>query len=158
MQALISNSTSAQPGLNRGSILFRIIGMYDDHRKRKEADEMGKACKAFRFSDALAAYEHMRFEVVEDYGSQAYGHVLYTWDDGERYLARCKNCGGYVLVQNSEFHSFTDSGDSYYSDYFPVGSPEEADELNRKYDGFQIETEFSGRYLMVTNGRLSWSR
>lgn len=116
------------------------------------------ACIAFGFKDAREAYEHMECKTVEDYGGQAYGHYLYTWDDGGRRLARCSKCGGFILIQSSEFHSFTDSGDSYYTDWFPVSSPEEADELNRKYDGFQIETEFKGRYLMRTNGALSWSK
>ena len=115
-------------------------------------------CIAFKFEDPREAYEHMKYEVVEDYGCEAYGHYLYTWDDGYRILAKCKNCRGYILVQSSEFHSFTDSGDSYYTDWFPVSSPREADEFNRKYDGFQIESEFNDRYLMMTNGSLGWSR
>ena len=63
-----------------------------------------------------------------------------------------------MLVQSSEFHSFTDAPDGYYTDFFPVSSLEEADELNKKYDGFAIEREFEGRYLMETNGYLKWSK
>lgn len=122
---------------------------------------MEKACIGFRFSDALEAYEHMRGagKLVEDYGHSAYGHPLYTWDDGGRCLVRCGKCGGYILIQSSEFHSFSDnSDDSYYTDFFPVSSPEEAEDLNIKYDGFSIETEFRDRYLMETNGHVCWSK
>ena len=93
---------------------------------------------------------------VTDYGDTCNKHPLYTWDDGHRTLVRCKNCGGYILVQRSEYHSFTDDPDSYYTDLFPVSSPEEADELNRKYDGFAIERKFKGRYLAETNNRICW--
>ncbi len=114
-------------------------------------------CICFEMEDAAQALEHMQCERVQSYGDEAYGHFLYTWDDGERILVRCKRCGGYILIQKSEYHGFSDD-DSYYTDYFPVDSPEEADELNRKYDGFAIETNFPKRYLMRTNGELSWSR
>ncbi len=112
-------------------------------------------CAAFVMQDVLSAWNHMDLEIVREYGSRAYGHYLFTWDDGERKLARCRTCGGYVLIQNSEYHGMED--DDYYGNYFPVGSPEEADELNRKYDGWEIETKFAGRYLMLDNLRLHWS-
>ena len=114
------------------------------------------ACIGFKMKDAVEAFEHMDLQVVESYGDYAYGHILHTWDDGERYLCRCKNCGGYVLIQNSEFHCMTDGDDSYYHDRFPVDSPEEADELNRKYDGFQIEFDSGIRYL-IGDGGPHWS-
>ncbi len=107
---------------------------------------------------AEEAWEHLReYEKIADFGDEAYGHCLYTWDDGKRVLVRCKKCGGYILIQKSEYHGFSDD-DSYYTDYFPVDTPEEADELNRNYDGFSIEMEFPKRYLMRTNGELSWSK
>lgn len=114
-------------------------------------------CIAFQMQNVTEACTHMKYGVIINYGGEAYGHNLYTWDDGKRYLARCNNCGGYILVQQSEFHSFSGE-DGYYTDYFPVDSPEEADELNKKYDGFKIETMFKKRYLMKTNGRICWSK
>ena len=114
-------------------------------------------CIGFTMKDVAAAYEHMEFELVEAYGDSAYGHYLHTWDDGGRSLFRCRNCGGYVLAQKSEYHGLSDD-DSYYRDYFPVDSPQEADELNRKYNGFEIENRFPEKYIMWTNGELSWSR
>lgn len=109
--------------------------------------------------DPQAAFQHIRSstELVKDYGDYAYGHCLYTWDDGHRVLKRCRECGALILVQLSEFHSFT-GDDSYYADFFPVNSQEEAETLNSKYDGYAIEREFPHRYLMETNFRLSWSR
>ena len=119
---------------------------------------MGKPCMAFSLEDAAAAYEHMKPVPVQEYGSSLYGHSLHTWDAGGRFLARCSACGGYILVQESEYHSFSDAPDDDYTDFFPVSSPEEADELNRKYSGSEIETAFPSRYLMRTNGRLHWSK
>lgn len=117
---------------------------------------MGKECIAFQIRDAKEAMRHMNCDIVKDYGDYAYGHPLHSWDDGKRYLARCRNCGGYVLVQKSEYHGMQD--DDYYTDYFPVSGAEEAEELNRRYDGFAIERLFTKRYLMMTNLRLHWSK
>lgn len=107
-----------------------------------------KVCIAFEMKDANEAAKHLSgYEVIKDYGDQAYGHCLHTWDDGERILAKCPKCGGYILIQQSEFHSFTDGDDSYYRDYFPVSGEEDADEMNQKYDGFALE-ESGIRYLI----------
>lgn len=117
---------------------------------------MEKECIMFQFDDVTEATEHMALEVIQNFGDSAYGHSLHCWDQGERYLARCGKCGGYVLVQHSEFHGAID--DDYYTDYFPVRGFDEADELNRLYNGFDIEVAFKKRYLMMTNLRLRWSR
>ena len=117
---------------------------------------MGRRCIAYKMEDARAAREHMDLRIVRDYGDSAYGHSLHAWDDGGRRLCECAECGGFVLVQRSEFHSYTDGGDDYYTDYFFLDRPEEADELNRKYDGFRIEREYGRRFLCSTNGILHW--
>lgn len=114
------------------------------------------SCVGFDMVDVRDALDHMRYEVIENYGDCAYGHYLHTWDDGKRLLARYKNCGGYILIQRSEYHSIT-GDDGYYTDYFPVGSPRDADALNREFNGFGIESRFTRRYLMETNGQWHWS-
>ena len=113
---------------------------------------MGQPCIGFKEDRAIDAFEHFKgnLEVVEDYGDRCGGHFLHTWDDGCRLLLKCKACGGYVLLQKSEFHGFT-GDDSYYSDYFPVSGPEEAAELNLKFSGDDIEHDFPGRYIMRDN-------
>lgn len=88
-----------------------------------------------------------RYDIVEDYGDSCNGHLLHTWDDGKRILVRCRMCGCYVLIQRSEFHSFTDAPDAYYIDYFAVSDPEEARMLNQKYNGSQLELEFEGPHI-----------
>lgn len=93
-------------------------------------------CKAFDIEDRKEALEHIEMDIIKDYGDYAYGHCLYTWDDGKRLLAKCRKCGGYILIQKSEFHG---SDDSYYTDYFAVEDEEDAEEKNRLYDGFQLE-------------------
>ena len=113
---------------------------------------MGKPCIAFSMENAMDAWKHLRgnMAIVVNYGDEFEGKTLHTWDAGERVLCRCNLCGGYVLWQDSEFHSFTDH-DSYYTNVFPVSGEEEAEELNRKWDGWEIEDEFPGRYLIQDN-------
>ena len=120
---------------------------------------MGHACIAFQMQKIEDITAHWKLKAVEHYGDrdETSGNWLYTWDDGERTLCQCTECGGYVLIQASEFHSFSDAPDSYYEDYFPVDGAEEARRLNRELDGWKIESEFGKPYLMRTNGRLCWS-
>ena len=113
-------------------------------------------CVGFLTENAAEAWEHIGdYEVVERYGDMCGDIVLHTWDDGERFLGKCRRCGGYILIQKSEYHAFDDD---IYVDYFPVSGPEEAHELNRRYSGYMIENSFPGRYLMRTNGKLAWRR
>ena len=115
-------------------------------------------CDAFDMQNPNEALKHIRdnWEVVEDYGSELYNHHLYVFDDGGRILGRCKKCEQLILLQSSEFHSFSDDGDSYYSDYFPVSSIEEAEKLNELYDGHQIESKFKDKWLCKTNSYSIW--
>ena len=113
-------------------------------------------CHAFQIDSAHVARSHMDLERIINYGSQANGIIFHTWDAGERWLGRCRKCGGLVLVQESEYHGFDDDDD--YTDYFPVASEEEAQSYNEKYDGYQIEKKFPGKYLMTTNTfQVRWS-
>lgn len=117
---------------------------------------MKDICEAFKMELPEDAYNHIQdYIFVKSYGSEAYGHRLYTWDEGERYLIRCRRCGGLILVQASEHRGLVD--DDVYVDYFPVESEDEAELLNEKYNGWKIEGEFNGRYLMLTNGKATWA-
>ncbi len=116
-----------------------------------------KPCIAFDMEDAREAYHHMSFITVEDYGGRIYGHDVHVLKSGSRSLLCCENCGGYALGQYSEYWNPVSKERKDYVDYFPVSGPEEADELNRKYDGSAIEKEFPKRYLKRINGKLSWS-
>ncbi|MBQ6268065.1 MAG: hypothetical protein IJK64_09900 [Clostridia bacterium] len=107
-----------------------------------------KECKAFSMKNARKQEKHLRGLItVESFGDFCNGHLLHMWDDGCRLLKRCPACDALVLVQRSEFHSFTDGNDSYYTDFFPVASRQEALELNEKYDGFQLENAFPGKHI-----------
>ena len=103
---------------------------------------MGHPCIGFKEDRAIDAFNHFmgNLERVEDYGDRCEGHFLHTWDDGYRRLLRCRACGGYLLLQSSEFHGFRDD-DSYYSDYFPVSGPEEAAERR----GMTVSEMFVGK-------------
>lgn len=114
-------------------------------------------CIGFQLEMVTDALEHMDYEIIRDYGDYAYGHFLYTWDDGKRLLGRCRKCGGYILIQTSEFHSFT-GDDSYYTDFFPVDSEQEADELNMKYNGFEIESKFNEKYIIRDGIWIGWKK
>ncbi len=131
--------------------------MNEDRIHEEQTKPVGKPCIAFDMDSAEEAVEHWKLKPAEDYGDRQYGHDLYVWDEGCRVLFRCEACGGYVLRQSSVYDRFPFGGEDHYDDYFPVSGPEEADELNRKYDGFAIEREFPGRYLMKTNGKIHWS-
>ena len=123
------------------------------HQKMNKKETVAESpCKGFGMEIAIQAYQHMEFDVVEHYGDSCNGKYLYVFDEGRRYLARCRNCGGLILVQHSELHG---PEDSIFFDFFPVSSPEEAKSWNA-YDGFEIEQVFPGRYLAYTDGRLSW--
>ena len=50
-------------------------------------------CCIFSEDDPEVAKEKWSSQIVQEYGSHCNGHCLYTWDRGERYLARCRHCG-----------------------------------------------------------------
>lgn len=106
---------------------------------------VNKPCIAFSMKNAEEAMKHIDKEAVRRYGWECNGHLLHAWDDEERVLFRCRNCGGYILVQLSELHGM--EYDEYYADYFPVSGPEEAEEPNQKYDGFEIEDKSGKPYI-----------
>lgn len=118
-----------------------------------------RPCIAFEMDDVKDAVEHMSWWTVEEYGDSKYGHDLYVWDDGRRSLLKCRNCGGWCLYQHSTYRNDDDWGkDDHYEDFFPISGPWEADELNEKYNGYDIERAFSGRYLIRDNGKYHLSK
>ena len=110
----------------------------------------GNVCCMFKCKDANQAYKLAKKNLcfVENYGSSCNGRCIHTSDTGERWLGKCKECGSYVLVQESEVWI----NDHYYIDYFPVIDSNHAKKLNAKYDGYQIEDLYPYRKLFVTNG------
>ena len=76
-----------------------------------ELDEGGKLCEAFAMENAEEAVRHIELERIENYGDMAYGHNLHTWDDGHRIFCRCGKCGGYFLMQYSEYHGIGEEKD-----------------------------------------------
>ena len=133
----------------------RGINRTEMYHEKVMPSEEGYPCVGFSMEDAEKAYEHMDKELVKDYGYICGKNILHTWDDGHRALLRCKNCGGYILFQFSEFHGMDD--DCYYVDYFPVTGPKEAQEINEKYNGENVEEEFRQRW-MIDDGRPQWNR
>ncbi|MDO5440898.1 MAG: hypothetical protein Q4F12_05105 [Erysipelotrichaceae bacterium] len=105
-----------------------------------------KKCCIFESENPQEAIKHRKFELVKNYGRKDGNRYLFMWDDGERYLCRCKNCGRLVLVQESEMHM----PDHTYYDYLPVESIQEADEINAKYDGGQFESKYWNELLFET--------
>lgn len=110
-------------------------------------------CKAFTMESPSEAVVHIKnnCDRVADYGDMAYGHILHTWDDGNRTLRYCRECKAYIFTQNSEYHG---PEDGYYTDIYAVESPEEAEELNKKYNGWDLETDYKSKYpqLSYTSG------
>lgn len=67
---------------------------------------------------------------------------LYRWDDGKngyRKLVRCEKCGSFYLVQCYKLNKFSDNSDIQYEDWYPVDDEAQADLLNRKYTGIELE-------------------
>ena len=96
----------------------------------------------FNESDAEKAYAGADFEQVERYPAILYGHRLddngvYWMCNGYRELLKCRKCGNYVLLQ---YHFMKDPYDDGCGDIediviYPVDSPDDADVINRMYEG-----------------------
>ena len=120
-------------------------------------------CHFWETEDAEKAKEAFKGTLVRDYGEYTAledGTVLhynYMWDDGTRFLVRCDECGGLVIMQRSEYHSCFDDGDDYYRDWIPVSSVEEADLLNILRDGLELEG-YPFRHLRGNNFEYFWTR
>ena len=117
-------------------------------------------CHVWEMKDAEEAKESLRGIMVRDYGEDTFLedgtelHGNYVFDDGNRYLLRCAKCGGLVLVQNSEYHSFSDE-DDYYSDRIPVASVEEGDLLNILWGALELES-YPYRNIRGNNFHYFW--
>ncbi len=140
--------------IQKKEYIEQLCDSISDRLEQRVADT--KPCIGFSMDDAEEAYKHMDDrERVKDYGDMSGKNILHTWDDGSRVLMRCKRCGGYILLQLSEFHGMED--DSYYADYFPVSGPCEARWINEKFDGERIEKEFPCRWMIV-DGKPHWNK
>ena len=91
-------------------------------------------------------FDEWNLEFIKDYGSTCNGHELYTWDEGDRSLYRCRKCGAYVLQQYSEIHM----PDATYIDYYPVRDDAHAQEVNRQYNGWTLERDYPYRGVLKT--------
>ena len=132
-------------GMNEGK---KIEGRFPCHVW--EMEDAGEARKSFR---GTVVREYDEYTDLED------GTVLhwnYMWDEGDRYLLRCNECGGLMMVQKSEFHSCFDD-DDYYSDQIPIASVEEGDLLNILWDGLDMEG-YPYRSIRGNNFQYFWKQ
>lgn len=119
-------------------------------------------CHVWEMEDAEKAEKSLRGKLVKDYDEYTdledgtVLHYNYMWDDGKRYLMRCGECGGLVIVQRSECHGFSDE-DDYYSDMVPASSVEEADLLNILWDSLDLEA-YPYRSIRGNNFRYFWKQ
>ena len=131
--------------------------------KAFEKEKNGFLCHIYGIPDGGEAREEFRGEFVKDYGEKLSlkdGRTLhwnYNWDDGDRMLMRCKDCGALLIRQFSEYHSFSDSPDGYYSDWIPVASEEEADLLNILWDAMELES-YPYRHIRGNNFSFFWTK
>ena len=120
-------------------------------------------CHIYDIADAKEAHNSFRGELVKEYGdnvSLKNGKVLhwnYMWDDGSRSLVRCRDCGGLLIKQDSEIHSFTDAPDGFFQDWIPVASEEEADLLNILLTNLEMES-VPCRHLRGNNRYFFWTK
>lgn len=110
-------------------------------------------CCVFGKRDPQIALNELHFDIVKAYGDKCGDVVLHTWDEGQRDLVRCRDCGKLLLRQFSEFHG---EEDSCYVDFFPVENKEDAESLNKQYNGFQIEVYLQRPFLSETNDKAAW--
>ena len=119
-------------------------------------------CHIYEIADAKEAYKSFRGDLVREYGEYVSlddGTILhdnYMWDDGGRYLVRCEECGGLMIMQSSEYHSFSDGPDGYYRDWIPVASVEEGDLLNILFGAMEMEN-VPCRHIRGNNGDIFWT-
>ena len=119
-----------------------------------------KCCLFSHRSPIAASGQAETLEHVKDYGSVyrdpdgTIRHRLHTWDEGERCLRRCPECGALFLVQFSEYHGLED--DDYYTDWFQVDDEATAELINATWDGFALEFRYDGLSLLKTNGRYAY--
>jgi len=91
-------------------------------------------------------FDKSNLEFVRNYGSSCNGHDLHTWDEGGRTLFRCTKCGCLVMEQYSEIHM----PDSTYIDYFPIRDEKHAEEVNERYNGWTLETDYPYKMIFFT--------
>ena len=139
--------------IQRKDWIEQLCDEVNDHLEQRVKDS--HPCIAFSVEDAEEAYKHIEKERVKDYGARCGNSILHTWDDGQRLLMRCKKCGGFFLLQVSEFHGVEE--DRYYQDLFPVAGPNEALTINKTYDGETIELEFPYRW-MIADRKPHWNK
>lgn len=124
--------------------------------------ELRFPCHIYGIADAKEAYDSFFGKMIKNYGDAVTledGTVLhdnYMWDDGGRILVRCKDCGALMIIQFSEYHSFSDGPDGCYEDLIPAASEEEADLLNILLDIRKMEN-FPCRHIRRNNGDVFWT-
>ena len=120
-------------------------------------------CHIYGMADAGEAHRAFRGELVREYGDNVAledGTVLhwnYEWDDGSRDLVRCGECGGLLIRQSSEYHSFSDDPDGYYRDWIPAASVEEADLMNLLLGALEME-QVPCRHLRSNDFSWFWTQ
>ncbi len=104
-----------------------------------------KECCVFRNEKK---FNWSRYERVRFYGSTFEGKRLHTWDDGSRTLYRCKDCGAYILVQESEVHM----PDHTYITIIPVEDERHAEHINRTVSAYELEMNYPGKTICFNLG------
>ncbi|MBQ8541638.1 MAG: hypothetical protein IJ435_09230 [Clostridia bacterium] len=95
--------------------------------------------------------EHKAFEIIKEYdpkpknpdGSTRW--FLFRWDDGKdgyRQLVKCKSCNAYFLVQCYRLSKFADGEGRMHRDWYAIRDEKDADVLNAKYTGMELERNF----------------
>ena len=74
---------------------------------------------------------------------------LYRWDDGKigyRKLLKCRECGCFHLVQCYRLNKFSEKAEIDFEEWYSVINESQADKINKKYTGVQLEHEFKSVY------------
>ena len=109
--------------------------------------------KNFQFDGEkeMKCCDNAKYEIIKKYDPKpknpdgSIRWFLYRWDDGKdgyRKLVRCKNCNSLFLVQCYELNKFSNDN-QMHEDWYVVKSESEADALNRKHTGIQLELKYN---------------
>jgi len=124
---------------------------------------MNKCC-IFDYEDAPTAFKNFKYNVIKDIGKTVYTedgkpkHSAHTWHSGGRKIVQCIKCGAIFVYQHSEYWPNNGDPDSYYYDYFLVDSIEQANFLNDKFDGWELERSFEGLKLWTLHDVWYWNK
>ena len=143
-------------GMDENGNLFEL----EDVSPQIENADIGvnpKTCCLFSYNTVDEAMKNSKFEVVDDFGGEGEG---YSFNDGNRKLCRCKNCGALFLNYKIRFLAMTYEQDEISYNYFlPVANRNEALEYIDSYIGsVGMKDSYEGKKIWFDGSKWCWKK